>query len=242
MFLIMERMETSYADRCGRETRMTLVIACATVIEEMLPLLPPEVGHRVLDFGLHTDPARLRQALQQAIDEVDPAVDTIILGYGLCSQGVIGLRSARSLLVVPRVDDCISIFLGSGAAYREQARSEPGTYYLTKGWIEVGESPFSEHEKMVQRYGPKKAERIYRIMLKNYTRLALINTGHYDLERYRDYARRTAERFSLRYEEIEGSTDMVRKMINGPWDEEFIVVQPGETIALDHFFRPGSTE
>jgi hypothetical protein len=180
----------------------------------MLPLLPPEVGHRVLDFGLHIDPARLRQALQQAIDEVDP----------------------------PRVDDCISIFLGSGGAYRKQTRSEPGTYYLTKGWIEVGESPFSEHEKTVQRYGPEKAERIYQIMLKNYTRLALINTGHYDLERYRDYARRTAERFSLRYEEIEGSTDMVKKMINGPWDEEFIVVQPGETIALNHFLCTGSTE
>jgi hypothetical protein len=106
----------------------------------------------------------------------------------------------------------------------------------------VGESPFSEHEKTVQRYGPEKAERIYQIMLKNYTRLALINTGHYDLERYRDYARRTAERFSLRYEEIEGSTDMVKKMINGPWDEEFIVVQPGETIALNHFLCTGSTE
>jgi hypothetical protein len=221
---------------------MTLVIACATVIEEMLPLLPPEVGHRVLDFGLHTDPARLRQALQQAIDEVDSTVDTIILGYGLCSRAVVGLRAARSRLVVPRVDDCISIFLGSGAAYREQTRSEPGTYYLTKGWIEVGESPFSEHEKTVQRYGQEKTERIYQIMLKNYTRLALINTGHYDLERYRDYARRTAEQFSLRHEEIEGSTDMIKKMINGPWDEDFIVVQPGETIALDHFFCTGSTE
>ncbi len=221
---------------------MTLVIACATVIEEMLPLLPPDVGHRVLDFGLHTDPMRLRQALQQAVDEADPAVDTIILGYGLCSQGVIGLKGAHARLVVPRVDDCISIFLGSGAAYRQQARSEPGTYYLTKGWIEVGESPFSEHEKTVQRYGPEKAERIYRIMLKNYTRLALINTGHYDLERYRDYARTTAERFSLRYEEIEGSTDLVRKMISGPWDGEFIVVQPGEPITLDHFFSAGSAE
>ncbi len=84
---------------------MTLVIACATVIEEMLPLLPPDVGHRVLDFGLHTDPAKLRQTLQQTIDEVDPAVDTIILGYGLCSQGVIGLRSAHARLVVPRGHD-----------------------------------------------------------------------------------------------------------------------------------------
>jgi hypothetical protein len=221
---------------------MTFVIACATVIEEMLSLLPPDVGHRVLDFGLHTDPAKLREALQQAIDEVDPKVDMIILGYGLCSQGVIGLRASHATLVVPRVDDCISIFLGSSMAYRQQIESEPGTYYLTKGWIEVGESPFSEHEKVVQKYGLEKAERIYKIMLKNYTRLALINTGHYDLERYRDYARRTAERFSLRYEEIEGSTELVSKMINGPWDGEFIVVQPGETITIDRFFPAGPAE
>ena len=214
------------------------MIACATVIEEMLPLLPPGVGHRVLDFGLHTDPARLREALQQAIDEVetDPAVDTIILGYGLCSQGVIGLKGTHSRLVVPRVDDCISIFLGSGSAYHEQAQSEPGTYYLTKGWIEVGESPFSEHERTVQRYGPEKAERIYKLMLKNYKRLALINTGQYDVERYREYARHMAERFSLRYEEIEGSTELVLKMISGPWDGEFIVVKPGEVIELSHFY------
>jgi hypothetical protein len=69
-----------------------------------------------------------------------------------------------------------------------------------------------------------------------YSRLALINTGQYELERYRDYARRTAERFGLRYEEIDGSTALVKKMINGPWDDEFIVVQPGEVIELGRFF------
>ena len=45
-----------------------------------------------------------------------------------------------------------------------------------------------------------------RLMLNNYKRLALINTGQHELERYRDYARRTAMRFGLKYEEIEGST------------------------------------
>lgn len=119
-----------------------LVIACATVIEEMLPLLPPDVGHRILDFGLHTDPPKLRKALQEAIDESKGRADTILLGYGLCSQGVIGLRANGCTLVVPRVDDCISIFLGSASAYKKQSRSEPGTYYLTKGWIEVEKAPF----------------------------------------------------------------------------------------------------
>ena len=214
-----------------------LVIACATVIEEMLPLLPSGVGHRVLDFGLHTSPAKLRHILQDTVDDSSSQVDTIILGYGLCSQSVIGLHATRCTLVVPRVDDCISIFLGSCSAYRQQFKSEPGTYYLTKGWIEVGDSPFAEYERMVASRGPEFADRVIRLMLNNYTRLALINTGQYELERYREYARRTAERFGLRYEEIEGSTALVKKMIHGPWDDEFIVVRPGQVIQLEHFLR-----
>ena len=221
------------------ETRK-LVIACATVIEEILPLLPPDVGHRVLDFGLHTDPDKLRKALQAAIDAASGEADTIVLGYGLCSRGVVGIRATDCTLIVPRVDDCIAIFLGSHLAYRQQSRSEPGTYYLTKGWIEVGDSPFADYERMAANRGQDFAERVIRLMLKNYTRLALINTGQYELERYREYARRTAERFELRYEEIDGSTALVKKMIDGPWDDEFIVVQPGQSIELAAFFATPS--
>jgi hypothetical protein len=213
-----------------------LVIACATVIEEMRPLLPPEMGYQVLEFGLHTDPDKLRQTLQKSLDRVKGRYEIIILGYGLCSQGVIGLQADKSTLIVPRVNDCISIFLGSGSAYQQQFQSEPGTYYLTKGWIEVGDSPFAEYERMVERYGHKRADRLLRLMLQNYKRLALINTGQYELINHRDYARRIAERFGLQYEEIEGSTALVTKMLHGPWDDDFVVVQPGEVIQYDHFF------
>jgi len=214
----------------------TKVIACATVIEEMLPLLPSGVVHQTLDFGLHVNPEELRRTLQDAVDASAAEMDTIILGYGLCSQAVIGLRANGCTLVVPQVDDCIAIFLGSRAAYRQQSRAEPGTYYLTKGWIEVGDSPFAEYDRLVERYGQARADRVISIMLRNYTRLALINTGQYELERYRDYARRTAARFGLRYEEIEGSTELVKKMVYGPWDDEFVVAAPGQTISYEAFF------
>jgi hypothetical protein len=220
-----------------KDNARTLVMACATVIEEMLPLLPPGMPHQVFDFGLHVNPEKLRQTLQAAVDAVDGQYDTIILGYGLCSLALVGLKAAHCRLVVPRVDDCISIFLGSHAAYRQQARAEPGTYYLTKGWIEVGDTPFSEYDQMLERYGPERAKRIFRIMLANYKRLALINTGLYEMDRYRDYACRTAERFGLRFEELEGSTDLVMKMVNGPWDDEFVVVEPGEQIRYEQFTR-----
>jgi hypothetical protein len=213
-------------------------MACATVIEEMLPMLPEGMQHQVFDFGLHINPDKLRLTLQNAIDTVSGLYDTIILGYGLCSQAIVGIKANGCRLVVPRVDDCIAIFLGSRAAYNAQCRAELGTYYLTKGWIEVGDTPFLEYERSVQRYGKERADYIYKIMMGNYKRLALINTGRYELEKYREYARNTAEKFGLRYEEIPGFDTLVRKLIFGPWDEQFIVIQPGETFSLKQFLCP----
>ena len=65
-------------------------------------------------------------------------------------------------------------------------------------------------------------------MMANYKRLALINTGQYEIERYRDYARRTAERFGLRYEEIPGATTLVEKLLFGPWDDELSSCLPAK--------------
>ena len=211
------------------------VIACATVIEEMLPLLPADVPHEVLDFGLHVNPQKLREVLQQKVNEASHQADVLLLGYGLCSMAVVGLKATTATLVIPRTDDCIAIFLGSCNAYKEQARQEPGTYYLTKGWIEVGSTPFEEHKLMIEKYGEEKAKRLTHMMLKNYKRLGFINTGQYEIERYREYARRTAEEFDLRFEEIEGSPDLVKKMLFGPWDHEFVVVEPGQTIQYTDF-------
>lgn len=212
-----------------------LVIACATVIEEMRPFLPSEVRTQVLDFGLHLRPDELRHTLQQTIDEVGTDADRILLGYGQCSRAVIGLKSEHATLVVPRVDDCIAIFLGSRDAYLKQARGEPGSYYLTKGWIEVGDTPFNEHQRLVERYGQARADRIIHLMLKNYKRLAFINTGVYEIERYREHARMTAAKFGLRFEEIEGAPDLVKKLLNGPWDDEVVVAPPGTAITDDMF-------
>ncbi len=217
------------------KARRTKVIACATVIEEMLAYLPPDADYCVLDFGLHVNPEDLRGTLQETINNASTFTETILLGYGLCSQAVVGLQANGCTLVVPKVDDCIAIFLGSEQAYKAQHRAEPGTYYMTKGWIEAGDSPFGEFGTMVEQYGEKKARWLMGKILKNYTRLALINTGQYELDRYRDYCRHTAEQFNLRYEEIPGSNILIKKLLHGPWDDEFVVARPGETITYLDF-------
>jgi hypothetical protein len=211
------------------------VIACATVMEEILPFLPGDVPYEVLDFGLHLRPGDLKHALQEKVKAASQDADALLLGYGLCSMAVVSLHATTATLVIPRVDDCIGIFLGSDAAYRAQSKQEPGTFYLTKGWIEVGYNPFTEYTQMMEKYGEEKARRLMRLTLKNYTRLAYINTGQYDIERYRAYVTGEAEKFGLRYEEIEGSAALVKKMIFGPWDADFVVIPPGGTVQYEDF-------
>jgi hypothetical protein len=215
--------------------KKTKVIACATVIEEMLPLMPSQLEYEILDFGLHLIPQNLKGALQEAIDKSCPDFDIIILGYGLCSMAVIGLQARDCTLVVPKVDDCIAIFLGSDQAYSEQARKEPGTYYLTKGWIEVSDTLLDERQRIVEKYGEEKTEFIMGEMLKHYKRLVYIDTGTENQDYYRSYARKAAGQLKLRFEEIEGSNELVNKMLTGPWDSEFVIAPPGHTITYLDF-------
>ena len=224
------------------DPKRTKIIACATVIEEMLPFIPSEMAYQVLDFGLHLSPGKLKEKLQAEIDASCPDYDTILLGYGLCSLAVIGLKAPNCSLVIPMVDDCIAIFLGSRQAYSDQTKKEPGTYYLTKGWIEVADTPFDDYERLVAKYGQERADYIMQTMLKHYTRLAYIDTGHTDKQPYLDYARKTADRFNLRFEEIPGSNELVVKMLTGPWDQDFLIVGPGHTITyMDFTASPPNT-
>lgn len=222
------------------DPKSTKVIACATVIEEMLPFMPAGMAYEVLDFGLHLSPGKLKEKLQEAVDASCNAFDTILLGYGLCSMAVIGLQSRQCRLVMPRVDDCIAIFLGSCQAYLEQSRKEPGTYYLTKGWIEAADTPFDEYERLVTQYGKLRADWVMNAMLKHYTRLVYIDTGQAEKSAYIDYARKTADQFNLRFEELSGSNALVLKLLNGNWDHEILVIEPEKTITYLDFKTPSS--
>lgn len=213
----------------------TRIIACQTVIEEMRPMLPCGVETLTLESGLHLHPDKLRSSLQEMIDKITADTETIIVGYGMCSMGVIGLRASDSTLVIPRVDDCIAIFLGSREAYERELKQEPGTYFLSKGWIEGGITLVDELRGMEERHGKSIANRVMKRMFQHYKRLAFIDMDYQDQERYRQFSHRAAERFDLDYQEIKGTTRLLTKMCDGPWDDDFIVAPPGYIIRLEDF-------
>jgi hypothetical protein len=222
------------------EKKRLKIIACGTVIEEMLSFFPSEIECKEVEPGLHLNSEKLRHALQDLINDTSPEIENIILGFGLCSMAVVGLKSRESSLIVPRVDDCVGIFLGSQTSYENQLKKERGTYFLSKGWINAGVTLIEEFRRTEERMGKKAADMVKRRMLQGYTRLAYIDMGHQNQDRYRKYSKWAASELNLRYDEIKGTTDLLKGMLFGPWDNNFIVAPPGHTISLDDFKKDDS--
>lgn len=213
-----------------------LVIACNIMKDELLRFRTNGVSFVFLEQSLHRTPQKMKPIIQEEIDKAaERDWDYIILSYGLCSNGILGVKANRHPIVIPRVHDCIALFLGSWGRYMEEHKKEPGTYYLTKGWIDEGKSPLGIYQEYCKRYDKETAEWAIKEELKNYTRIALVDIGVGLSEVHREHAMENARFLRLRYEEIKGSLEFFEKMLKGLWDKNFIILKPGEDVTQGLF-------
>jgi len=213
-----------------------LILGCAVMERELRQFQNGRVEFRFLDQGLHRTPQNMTKILQTEIDQAcEGECDAIVLGYGLCSNGIVSVHSQRQTLVVPRIHDCITLFLGSPESYREESAKHPGTYYLTPGWIEKGQTPISKYESYAQSYDEETARWVLHEEMKNYTRIVFIDTGVYPIEPYRTIAKKNAEFLSIAYRELHGSPALFRELVLGPWEKDFLIIEKGHSIQQEMF-------
>jgi len=227
------------ADRNGRR----VIIACRVMEPELAHLLSEKNGEDdgtdilYLEQALHRTPAKLLVQLQQKIDQVARATSRIVLGYGLCARGVVGITARASELIIPRCHDCIALFLGSPNRHLEIFREKPGTYYLTPGWVAEKKDPLGIIEEQVPKFGRETARWVIEEELKHYTHIALIDTGVAEMAPLRARAMENASVLKKQYEEIPGSLAYFRELLRGPYAEEkFLSLRPGEKFTQDMVF------
>src|SRR5579872_2366460 len=116
------------------------VIACEIAVRELQFAAARSKNLVDLEFltqGHHDTPSSGREEIQRRIDAVPAGkYEAIVIGYGLCSNILSGLRCAHTQLVIPRAHDCITLFLGSKERYQRLFSERPGSYYFTSGWLE----------------------------------------------------------------------------------------------------------
>ncbi len=216
-----------------------VIIACRVLESELEGLKgdDPDIETIYLDQNYHRSPHLLPELLQAKITEVQDYAKQIVLGYGLCSNAVVGLVPPSQGLVVTKAHDCITLFLGSRQKYNQMFKQSPGTYYITPGWIKEQKDPLGMLEnEYTPKLGREIAEWGAREEIKHYSNITLIDTKAVDIAPYRERAKENASFFEKEYDEVDGSTEFLRKILFGPYDsKDFFLLEQGEEIKQNWF-------
>jgi hypothetical protein len=231
------------------------VIACP-VFQRELELLAAdaktEPAFRYLDMGLHEGNAEgLRAALQGAIDGVAAGrCDAVVIAYGVCNRGVVGLQARAVPVVIPRAHDCIGMLLGSSRCYLAQLEVQPGTYFQSAGWLEhspangeirrqdlaFGSNTGVTREQLVEKYGEENADYLleqYKNFTQHYERLAYIDTPVPQSAHWEATAREIARQRGWKFERLSADLGWLRRLLDAEWNEqEFLILKPGERVGL----------
>jgi N-methylhydantoinase A/oxoprolinase/acetone carboxylase beta subunit len=173
-----------------------------------------------------------------------------VVGYGVCGRGTVGIQARDIPLSIPKVHDCIALFLGGDAAYRDQFKKYPGTYYISAGWYEEKTEPLSQRKlsayygdeklnygELVDKYGEKAAKETFQFLStwqKNYQRAAFIETGAKISPKYEKYAQEMATEYKWKYEKIAGKRILIEKLLTAEEStDEILVVAPNHVIEFD---------
>jgi N-methylhydantoinase A/oxoprolinase/acetone carboxylase beta subunit len=229
------------------------IVACGVFepyIRHLASQTPHTLSSVMLDAGLHARPHELRLQAQAAIDEADRAggFDAVIVLYGLCGRGTAGLIARRIPVIIPRAHDCMTLFMGSRFAYMRQFSRHPGTFYHTLGWLQkkvnpnnreagelyrnyqvVGYDKHPDFKALQRQFGDENARHIiafHERWKQHYTRAAYIDMGLPEEAGAKDFTRDMARIFGWLFEEIPGTLDLLRRLLNGERSEDDCVVIP----------------
>jgi hypothetical protein len=148
----------------------------------------------------------------------------------------------------------------------EEFRKDPATYYLCRGWIEYGGDPYRAYlvyteqykgipsawfrgeERYGRHYDESTACFVITEMMKNYTRVVLIDND--DIEpQHRDYALRMVNFLSqllgrdIKYREIKGSDKFISYLLNANWQNgRLIFYEPGQEVKASDFMDVASRQ
>ena len=216
-----------------------MLIACS-MLEDEVKKIYEETGCNIpviwVERGFHNTPERLKKELQRIIDEHQDC-DEILLTFGLCGTGTEGIVSKNTVLVMPRFDDCINMLLCQGKR-ESRGLTKADSIYITRGWTMDSEAILAQYDKYVEDYGEESAEEVMEMLYEHYKTITVIDTESYEKAPVIEYANQAARLLGLTSQVTAGSTNVLRDLLLGNWEEHFIVQKPGHSVTQSLFCFP----
>ena len=187
-----------------------------------------------LDRNYHADPKEMRRQIQKTLDSLDQSVDTVLVAMGFCG-GSWGDLTARQRIVIPCVDDCITLLLHTDDRKASNLKQK-GHFYFREP--DAGNISLESMEKrLCQSHGESQGRALFHHWFDSFTHIDIIDTGTYDSysPAHLRQVQRDAALTQCAVRHVPGSVRILEKLVSGQWDEQFLVVEPEHSLSWEDF-------
>ena len=187
-----------------------------------------------LDRALHSQPKNMRQRLIDVLTALPESITTVLIAMGYCG-GSLDNICARQRLVIPNLDDCITMLLTKTDAQEGNLKQRGHMYFRDSecGGVNVQRML----DNLRREYGMERGTGIFGMWFADYTHADIIDTGVFDCyeESYVESIQKQADLIRCELDYVEGSNRILEKLVSGQWDEQFLIVPPGTVLTKSVF-------
>jgi len=209
----------------------TSIVACKTLETELLFVMQKTgISYPVkwMEPGLHNTPEILTITLQKILDGIE--AQRVLAVFGFCGNSVQGIKAGGFELIIPRVDDCISLLLGSVKA-RTDITAKHAAYFLTGGWLRGKRNLWAEYQDTLEKYGEEQAQSVAEMLYANYRTLCLLDSDAEPVDPLVEKTKIIADTLRLEQKVIPATVSYLEQLLTGPWkNDKFLIKAPGELI------------
>ena len=213
-----------------RKRMNTVILACSSLkdyVEEAQRKVSSDFPVVYLNRIYHRDPREMREHILTALNELPEPTETVLVAMGYCGGSWESVQSPCRL-VIPKIDDCVSLLLQMGDLPISNLK-KPGHLYVREK--DPGRECFyAIFERLTENLDAETKERYHNDWKQLYSEIDIMDTGLNDCRRaeYREKVQKDADWLDAELSYVRGGTHLLEKLFAGKWDEQFLVLQKGE--------------
>lgn len=180
-----------------------------------------------LDTSYHSNPELMRSKIIETINMLPSSVNTILVCMGYCGGSWKDIKCDKTV-IIPRLDDCVTLLLTTDNEWHPNLKKTGCLYLKDSNDNTLSISNIKKH--LIETMGEKRGQKMFDLWFDSYHTVSIIDTGIYDChsKEYVESANENAALIHSKVEYIKGSNLILEKLVSGNWDEQFMILQPGE--------------
>ena len=211
----------------------TVILACTSLkdyVDEAQKRLGTNIKAIYVSRLYHRDPKEMREHILEKLDNLPEGTENVLVCMGYCGGSWEGVAKNSCRIVLPRIDDCVSLVRQLTDEPKSNLKEDKHFYVRDKDPSKESIKAIFEHMANAQNLDQETREKYHKHWQDMYEEIDIIDTPINDArsQEYYDKVKVDADWLDARLDYVMGGTHMIEKLIKGDWDDQFLVLEPGE--------------